>query len=210
MSSEETLSAIHKEALIEFLEHGFLEASLRNIAKRAGVTTGAFYGYYKSKSQLFDALVKPHYETLLSMYTQTHNDFRTLAPVDQKNNMGIDSKECLLRMSEYIYDHLDAFKLILCCSEGTKYADIIHEMSELEVKANREFIAVMKDSGCEVQDFDPVLEHILISGMLSAFFETVRHNMQREKVQGYVNSLCEFYLAGWKKLMNISNQQGAE
>ena len=41
----------------EFLEKGFRDASLRTIVKEAGVTTGAFYGYYKSKEDLFDALV---------------------------------------------------------------------------------------------------------------------------------------------------------
>ena len=41
----------------EFLLKGYLSASLRNIVKEAGVTTGAFYGYYKSKEDLFDALV---------------------------------------------------------------------------------------------------------------------------------------------------------
>ena len=31
----------------EFLEKGFKSASLRNIVKTAGVTTGALYGYYE-------------------------------------------------------------------------------------------------------------------------------------------------------------------
>ncbi len=40
-----------------FLAKGFRSASLRSIVKEAGVTTGAFYGYYKSKEDLFRALV---------------------------------------------------------------------------------------------------------------------------------------------------------
>ncbi|MFQ7355450.1 MAG: TetR/AcrR family transcriptional regulator [Coprococcus phoceensis] len=41
-----------------FWKKGFQAASFRNIVKNAGVTTGAFYGYYKSKEELFEALVK--------------------------------------------------------------------------------------------------------------------------------------------------------
>ena len=52
-----TLTLIHAAAKKEFLEKGFKSASLRNIVKTAGVTTGAFYGYYNSKEELFDALV---------------------------------------------------------------------------------------------------------------------------------------------------------
>ena len=49
-----TLNLILSAAMQEFLKKGFKSASLRNIVKTAGVTTGAFYGYYDSKEDLFD------------------------------------------------------------------------------------------------------------------------------------------------------------
>ena len=55
-----TLHLIFSAAMQEFLEKGFKSASLRNIVKTAGVTTGAFYGYYDSKEELFEA-IKPDY-----------------------------------------------------------------------------------------------------------------------------------------------------
>ena len=53
-----TLELIHNAAKAEFMEKGFREASLRNIAKSAGVTTGALYGYYRSKEELFKSLAE--------------------------------------------------------------------------------------------------------------------------------------------------------
>ena len=44
-----TLEKIQEAALTEFLDKGFQGASLRQIVKNAGVTTGAFYGYFSSK-----------------------------------------------------------------------------------------------------------------------------------------------------------------
>lgn len=44
-----TLEKILAAAKAEFLEKGYQSASLRNIVKSAGVTTGAFYGYYSSR-----------------------------------------------------------------------------------------------------------------------------------------------------------------
>lgn len=41
-----TLELILNAAKEEFLDNGFKSASLRNIVKKAGVTTGAFYGYF--------------------------------------------------------------------------------------------------------------------------------------------------------------------
>lgn len=41
----------------EFLKKGFKDASLRNIAKNANVTTGAIYRYFKDKDAIFVTLV---------------------------------------------------------------------------------------------------------------------------------------------------------
>ena len=56
-TEQTTLNLILSAAMQEFLEKGFKSASLRNIVKIAGVTTGAFYGYYHSKEDLFEAMV---------------------------------------------------------------------------------------------------------------------------------------------------------
>ena len=63
-----TLENIHRAAKAEFLEKGYKGASLRNIVKSVGMTTGAFYGYYKSKEELFEALVGEHYQYLIDRF----------------------------------------------------------------------------------------------------------------------------------------------
>jgi AcrR family transcriptional regulator len=56
--SEETRSRILDAALALFREEGFDRATMRDIAERAGVATGAAYYYYASK----DAIVMDFYE----------------------------------------------------------------------------------------------------------------------------------------------------
>ena len=63
--SPATMERIQQAALEEFSEKGFLGASLRQIVKNAGVTTGAFYGYFSSKEALFASLVEPHAAALM-------------------------------------------------------------------------------------------------------------------------------------------------
>ena len=72
MSEEEqtTLHLIRSAAMQEFLKKGFKSASLRNIVKIAGVTTGAFYGYYDSKEDLFESLVSEHYNFFIELLLQ--------------------------------------------------------------------------------------------------------------------------------------------
>ena len=45
-------------AKAEFLEKGFMNASLRQICANAGATTGALYKRYSGKEELFQALVQ--------------------------------------------------------------------------------------------------------------------------------------------------------
>ena len=56
-SSIETKTKLLESAKKEFLEKGFMNASLRTIAANAGVTTGAMYRHFKDKNAFFCALV---------------------------------------------------------------------------------------------------------------------------------------------------------
>lgn len=198
-----TKQAILDAGESEFLSKGFRAASLRSIAKDAGVTTGAFYGYFKSKEELFDALVAQPYATMMAQYTKAQETFAALPPMAQPDNMGNISGECMDWMVGFIYAHFNAFKLLLCCAEGTGYEGFIHQMAEIEVEATHRFFGVLRSLGHPVPEMDPQLEHILVSGMFSAFFEIVIHDMPQEQAVDYVKKLREFHSAGWQKLMGL-------
>ena len=129
-----TLENIHRAAKAEFLEKGYKDASLRNIVKSVGMTTGAFYGYYKSKEELFEAIVGEHYEYILKRFIKAQQEFAELPAAQQPEVMSDISGLCMYDMLHYAYEHLEECKLILCCSEGTKFAGLIDEMVEIEVE----------------------------------------------------------------------------
>lgn len=203
MNTEEsvTLQNIHKVAMQEFLDKGYRDASLRNIVKTAGVTTGAFYGYYSNKAALFTALVEPHAAAVMGMFMRTQTDFADLPDTEQRGRMGVDSGACLDEMIDYIYEHFDVFKLIICCSDGTAYADFVHEMVEVEVEYTFKYIDVLRRLGKTVPDIDRQLAHILASAMFEGIFEIVRHDMPKDKATQYVATLRQFNIAGWQKIM---------
>ena len=198
-----TLQSIFDAAKTEFLEKGFRGASLRNIVKTANVTTGAFYGYYKSKEELFDAIVGEQADYAMSAYKKAQEDFANLPPEKQLECMSEVSGKCMEEILEYSYKHLDEFKLILTCSEGTRYENFIHDMVEIEIDATHKFNEVLKSLGRESRLLNPSLEHILISGMMSAYFEMVIHKMPLSKAKEYLKDLREFYTAGWQKIMGF-------
>ena len=107
MPPESTLARIHQAARSEFREKGFQGASLRNIVKSVGMTTGAFYGYYKSKEALFEALVGAHYRYLVGRFCQAQKEFARLPRDRQPEVLGDFSGACMFDMLHYAYDHLE-------------------------------------------------------------------------------------------------------
>ena len=166
-----TLNRIFSAALQEFLEKGYQSASLRNIVKMAGVTTGAFYGYYKSKEELFEALVGKHYNFLLDRFCKAQKEFAETSPEEQPDKLTSTSGECMYEMLLYAYDHLNECKLILCKSEGTRFSRLIDEMVEIETKGTHDYLKVLENLGRPSPHIDERLEHILITGMFNTFFE---------------------------------------
>ena len=200
-SEKSTLELIHTAAKAEFMEKGFQAASLRNIVKTAGVTTGAFYGYYDSKEKLFAALVDPSYEYMMDRYRQAHESFESLPMEKQPEQIGKMSSECMYDLLGFSCEHMDEFYLILKCSEGTKYASMIDDMVELEVESTHKYYKVLEQLGTPAPKIDERLEHIMATGMIGAFFEMVLHRMPFEDAKMFLRQLNDFYTAGWMKIM---------
>lgn len=197
-----TLRQIHLAAKAEFMEKGFKSASLRKIVKAAGVTTGALYGYYDSKEALFEALVGEQYAHLMNCYRKAQADFARLPMEEQPEHMGDISGQCMEEMLLYAYENLDEVKLLLLCSEGTRFSGMIDEMVEIEVKATHDYQQVLERLGRPSPAIDARLEHILVTGMFNAYFELVIHEMPLEQALAYLRELRAFYTAGWMKIMN--------
>ena len=169
--------------------------------KSVGMTTGAFYGYYKSKEELFEALVGEHNADLPGCFQKAQKEFADLPHEQQPEVMGDISGACMFDMLHYAYEHLEECKLILCCSEGTKFSGLIDEMVEIEAAATHAYQEVLQELGRPSPQIDPALEHILITGMFHTFFELVIHEMPLQNAENYVKEMRAFYTAGWMKIM---------
>lgn len=200
-----TLERIKTAAIGEFSVKGYKSASLRNIVNKAGVTTGAFYGYYKSKEELFDVLVSEEAEYFKNEYFSCLRRFKKLPIAEQVKAIDVNGtvNKWMVNIVDYIYNHKAAYKLLICKAEGTRYEDYVNNLVEHEVRANHEFIAAMEKEGKIIEHVEPNLEHILISGMFSAFFEIVAHDYSRKDAKDYVNKIHNFNVSGWAQIMKL-------
>lgn len=203
MTVDSTRARILEAGKTEFLEKGYKNASLRNIAKTAGVTTGAIYGYYTDKAALFGALVEEPAAYLRDWYFSIQRDFDTFSEEEKEKQMHSYSSRALKEFIDYIYLHFDAFKLVVCCAAGTEYEHYIDSLLEIEMEYTHRFIQTLRSLGRDVPHLDDEMAHILSSAFYYGIFETVAHDMPRERAQQYICTLHEFYGAGWNKILGL-------
>lgn len=200
-SSSATLEKIQQAALTEFLDKGFLSASLRQIVKNAGVTTGAFYGYFSCKEALFASIVEPHAAALMGRFMEAQTSFAGRPEAEQPEHMGEDSESCLDWMVDYICQNREPVKLLLCRAEGTGYESFVHNMVGVEVEYTLRYMEVLRRLGRRVPTLSRSLCHIIASGMFNGLFEVVIHDMPYEQALRDVKQLRAFYTAGWLELV---------
>ena len=188
----------------EFLAKGFKDASLRKIVAEAGFTKGAFYGYYPDKAALFEALVSEAADGLIGQFKAAQDAHFDLIPENKTSESRELSTKYLLHFVNYIYDYFEEFKLVLCCSKGTKYENYIHELVELEVSRTEKYYAILKEKGKITGSVSHDLHHMITSAYFTAVFETIVHDMSREQAIEYVEELAIFFNSGWEGLLRLT------
>ena len=182
----------------EFLEKGFNEASLRTIAKNAGVSTSTIYTRYVDKEGLFRFIVEPTAKMMIDYIRGSFDEFEDMDDKMQVQKCDQYSDEGMKVVMDLIYDRFEDFKLLLTCGPNHYYQDFLEKMVELDVKCMRGYFnAVGSRAYAEGKISDGFL-HVVTSAFYAGLFEIVIHDMPREEAEEYISSLRLFYSTGWK------------
>ena len=195
-----TLEKILKCSKREFLQNGFKNASLRNIASEAGLTTGSIYGYFKNKNAVFEALVASTCEKIEEMFSSVSQNYYTEDGVVSEISTKKSVEELRLIYS-FIYENFDEFRLLLCCAEGSSRSNFMHTIVDYEVSHTVSYLEEIKKQRELVFQIDKTTIHIISDSYISALLEPVRHNMDMETAMKNVELLGGFYTAGWEYLL---------
>jgi AcrR family transcriptional regulator len=203
MKRAETQKKILEIGKKEFLEKGFKDASLNQIVAEAGFTKGAFYGYYPDKTALFEDLVGETASELLTRFKAAQDTYFDLVPEGKAKDSLALSTQHLHEFVAFMYDHFDEFKLILCRAEGTRYANFLEELVELEVECSEEYYALLRKRGKLSGKMTRQLHHMITSAYFTAVCETIAHDMPKEEAMRYIEELAKFFNSGWKGLLRL-------
>lgn len=205
MPRDKTLSHIKVNKAIkeEFLEKGYEAASIRSIGARAGMTSAGLYRHYADKEAMYAAMVDPLIEDIRT-WTRKHTEKKYNLIEKRKDKCDLFDESFIDMIREVILPRRDEFKLLMTCSSGTRYENFLHEFVQENQKEFLEAIGILKENGYPVTLVDEEELHMLLSAYLTACFEPIIHGVDEAKLDKYLNTIQEFFMPGWLKIMGIN------
>ncbi|MCR5784356.1 MAG: TetR/AcrR family transcriptional regulator [Eubacterium sp.] len=189
-----TQEKIHQVAMQHFLRDGFRQASLRKIVAESGFTSGAFYGYYKKKEDLFEALVKDTADGIVSRITKIGESVEKLPREQVFSGMSEMFESALPELLDFLLEHQDETRLLLKCSDGTTYNNFLsdvmdHEMNYWEKITGENF------------PISALASNLLINSYFNLLGDAVLSGAAREEIAKAMRDINDIYSKGMMNLL---------
>lgn len=187
--------SILTEAEKEFFEKGYINASLRQIAKRSGMTIGNLYHYFDSKEALFNELVKNEHEAFVYMLNHHYeNEFA----LDARGSADIRVWKGFLRtfLSQLKPIFTNRFLIMLDRSAGTSYENTKEEFVKF---VSAHFYEHIEDTSMfSSTKFAELIARQLIDGIMNVIRSVPDENERLDMM----TDLFLFYIIG---IMGLTN-----
>jgi len=201
MKAKSTKEQILESGKRMFLKKGFKSAPLRTIVKEAGFTLGAFYGYYKTKEELFYALTNEAAEGLKRIIDSMNEEIKEL-PAER---MIFDIMEYYNRklpdIADYIYLHKEEMILLIKCSAGTRYEEYFASLGEENKKLINLGVEKAKSAGIMIQMLETDTFELLMRSYSEVIAKIIIEGRDREQVFRMMKDVGAFFRNGMLSLM---------
>lgn len=200
---KETKAKLLASARAEFLEKGYTQASLRNICKNAGVTTGALYFFFKDKEDLFASLVEEPLHGLYGIMKEHYDEEMQLTERGIADRGG--AAEDLASAKEaihYMYRYYDEFQLLLTKCQGSRFEQCIDQFVEITERHYR----AMADKFTEIlggKRMEDYMVHWMAHMQIDTFAHMLTHESSEEAALSYMEDTVRFMISGWMGMFHM-------
>jgi AcrR family transcriptional regulator len=178
---------IYDAAIKEFSEKGFSRASMREIAKGAGMTVGNLYRYFKDKEALFYSVISPAYDSLMELVGES---IELVKHRFDKSFFELLSEQ-ILKISR---EHKIELLIIFEGSYGTKYERAKEEMVlVVEDFLKGDFLIRLKEKDVDIED--TYLLRVIAVGFVEGMVMIAKKYDSDEKLQKVVAQFITFYFS---------------
>ena len=171
----------------EFLKYGYKGASLRNICKQAGVTTGAFYFQFENKEQLLDEILRPVITYFSAMIQKsTMEEF-------EGESSSADGDEQMLEM---LWNYKEECQILLEGTAGTAYEKVFEELQE---GLRQGFLLFFGKYG--ISDVDEKLLDVIVRMRVESYLTIIRKEYTLEETKKLARQIGIYCDAGFEALV---------
>lgn len=203
-SVEATKTKILESAKKEFLKNGFTNASLRTIASNADLTTGAMYRHFKDKDALFCALVDDAIETSKRVISTGSVEFHENSKENVMGKKHFDEETKIMSdFLDYIYDHFDAFELLLTKAAGSTHENFVKEMTDLHTENCTALFAWLKKKFHVRKEIDKMSIHVISYMIITSYCEIILHRLEKKAAQKLITDMSDFFRFGFMHLLGL-------
>lgn len=184
---DEVRDKVLESALIEFFEQSFQKSSMRRIAKRAGVTVGNLYRYFKNKEELFYEVVRPAYHTIISLINESPSP-EYYSNTTFKNFIK-HKVQCILELYQ---NHWRELRILIDGSEGTEYEQ---SKQHIILLVEKRMLAEMKARahGYELIDRHPFIVRVIATSFIEGLVTIFRECPEEENAARVIAQFQNFY-----------------
>jgi AcrR family transcriptional regulator len=188
-------NSIVQSALIEFKKEGYLQASMRQIAQAAGMSSGNIYRYFKNKEELFDAIVQPVYE----QYTVYMLGIRKKIDLSYARE-GPDTQRYFSKIEVTLVELFKAYStelmILLNRSHGSKYEGVKFDLISLTFSILEGVFIAKKGKGTLLSKSEYALARMLASTIMEGLCLILRDNEEGDTLKKLIDQFLFVHAVG--------------
>lgn len=197
---KETRNKLLESARAEFIEKGYMKASLRNICKNAGVTTGALYFFFEDKEDLFEAVTKETVEGIrqvMQLHYQDENEMLQAGEIDVPAVAERDDDfQTARQIIHQMYSRRDIILLVLTKSQGSRLENIADWFIE-NTEKHFQMAAMAMQTIYPDKKIDERFVHWLAHEQIEAFIYMITHIEEEEAAIRFMAQAIAYMKNGW-------------
>lgn len=201
MKDDEIKVKIAEVAKQEFLELGYVDASMRNISSKAGLTTGSLYNRFKDKAELFEYIVGDSVNSVFERFASFNQDYSLGDNVQQGTEAEQYTNSAMKFIIDTMFENYDSFDLIINKGVGSPYENFMEKLIGVATENTVNFIYATKP-GLKNPVIIEDITHLLNVALFDAIAEIFRKHYTKEQADYYMRSIFTFYNAGWTSLLS--------
>ena len=190
IKKEEVKADIERAAVQVFLEKGFRQASMKDIARLAGTSVSNMYNYYSGKLDLFSALVQPVLGSIHRLLDNLIEQEEELS-LTEKSSREEFERLLIKTLSEFLGFRREPLLLLFDKSQGTPFESSRDEMIRFVEEHFIDSLPRQRRTG-EIL----LLMHILASNFMEGLLEIIRHIGDDEERRIVLRGLVQYHING--------------